>query len=243
MFAKSIETSGAATLPAPASPRQVALFVALVFSILFLAITLHDRGHLLRLGADAADAAVAAVTDVPAKVGFVKPVSTPKPDPEALRQQVIAEFLAKRYKVAQSLMLDFVEVAHAEGKRTGIDPLLIMAMIGIESRYNPIAESEMGAKGLMQIIPKFHMARLNPLGGEQAVFDPKVNIRVGAEILREYYRMTGNLGSALQMYAGALEDPNDTYANRVMGEKQRLRNVVSQHAARVAQNGPVAVGG
>jgi len=126
--------------------------------------------------------------------------------------------------------LEFVQIAHAEAGRVNLDPLLIMAVIAVESRYNPIAESNVGAKGLMQIIPKFHGDKLAEFGGEKAVFDPESNIRVGTRILREYLSRTGNLSIALQMYAGALGDENDTYTNKVLGEKQRLQRVVASFA-------------
>jgi soluble lytic murein transglycosylase-like protein len=82
----------------------------------------------------------------------------------------------------------------------------------------------------MQIIPKFHGDKLAKFGGEKAVFDPESNIRVGTRILKEYLTKTGNVGIALQMYAGALGDENDTYTNKVLGEKQRLQQVVANLA-------------
>jgi soluble lytic murein transglycosylase-like protein len=151
----------------------------------------------------------------------------PAAHPDAERHLALAEFLAKRYKVSQDVTLEFVKIAHAEAQLYRLDPLLVMAVIAVESRYNPIAESEVGAKGLMQIIPKFHADKLAEFGGEKAVFDPESNIRVGTRILREYLTRTGNLGIALQMYAGALGDENDTYTNKVLSEKQRLQRVVA----------------
>lgn len=155
--------------------------------------------------------------------------------PEAARYRVLAEFLAKRYKVSQDVTLDLVSIAHAAGHQLGLDPLLIMAIIAVESRYNPIAESVAGAKGLMQIIPKYHTDKLDEFGGEKAVFDPATNILVGSQILKEYLGRTGNLGMALQMYAGALNDEQDVYTHKVMGEKQRLQQVVGRHAGRNIQ--------
>jgi hypothetical protein len=152
-------------------------------------------------------------------------------DPDAERHRVLAEFLSKRYKVSKDVTLDLVGIAHAAGHQLGLDPLLIMAMIAVESRYNPIAESVAGAKGLMQIIPKYHADKLDGFGGEKAVFDPATNILVGAQILKEYLGRTGNLSMALQMYAGALNDQEDVYTNRVMGEKQRLQRALGQHAS------------
>lgn len=146
------------------------------------------------------------------------------------RERVIAEFLARRYRVSEDVALNFVTIAHAAGHQIGLDPLLILAVMAVESRFNPIAESLVGAKGLMQIIPKYHADKLNGFGGEKAVFDPATNIMVGAQILKEYLRRTGNLGTALQMYAGALNDDQDVYTNRVMSEKRRLQRVLKRSA-------------
>lgn len=148
--------------------------------------------------------------------------------PEEGRYRAIAEFLAKRYRVSQDVTFDLVSIAHAAGHQMGLDPLLIIAVMAVESRFNPIAESVAGAKGLMQVIPKYHTDKLQEFGGEKAVFDPQANIVVGSRILKEYLGRTGNLSMALQMYAGALNDEHDIYSSRVMSEKQRLQQVVSK---------------
>jgi soluble lytic murein transglycosylase-like protein len=153
---------------------------------------------------------------------------------EEQRFRALAEFLARKYKVSQDVTFNLVNVAHSAGHQLGLDPLLIMAVIAVESRYNPIAESVAGAKGLMQIIPRYHSDKLEEYGGENAVFDPVANIQVGARILKEYLARTGNLSMALQMYAGALGDDQDLYTTRVMSEKQRLQQVVNQAGARPA---------
>lgn len=148
--------------------------------------------------------------------------------PEEGRYRAIAEFLAKKYKVSQEVTLDLVGIAHAAGHQLGLDPLLIIAVMAVESRFNPIAESVAGAKGLMQVIPKYHPDKLEEFGGEKAVFDPQTNILIGSQILKDYLRRTGNLSMALQMYAGALDDDQDLYSSKVMNEKQRLQHVVTQ---------------
>ena len=94
---------------------------------------------------------------------------------------------------------------------------MILAVIAVESRFNPIAESAMGAKGLMQVIPRFHIEKFDPFGGEKVAFEPEANIMVGAKILKEYIRRTGDVADALQMYAGAtLEDTKNGYSAKVM---------------------------
>jgi hypothetical protein len=149
----------------------------------------------------------------------------PNPTEEG-RYRALSEFVAKRYRVSQDVAFDLVGLAHQEGNRLQLDPLLIIAVIAIESRFNPIAESVAGAKGLMQIIPKYHTDKLEEFGGEQAVFDPATNIQVGSRILREYIRHTGNVGIGLQMYAGALGDSEDQYTTKVLNERRRLQQVL-----------------
>src|SRR5688572_17834385 len=137
-------------------------------------------------------------------------------------QRVVAEYIAKRYRIADDAAGHFVAVAYRAAELHRLDALLILAVMAIESRYNPVAESVMGAKGLMQVIAKYHPEKLSDHGGEQALLEPEINILVGAQILREYYRRFGDLETALQMYAGALDDPTSQYATKVLAEKARL---------------------
>jgi soluble lytic murein transglycosylase-like protein len=137
-------------------------------------------------------------------------------------QRVVAEYIAKRYRIADDAAGHFVAVAYRAADLHRLDALLILAVMAIESRYNPVAESVMGAKGLMQVIAKYHPEKLSDHGGEQALLQPEINILVGAQILREYYRRFGDLETALQMYAGALDDPTSQYATKVLAEKARL---------------------
>jgi hypothetical protein len=155
------------------------------------------------------------------------PVVEATPPVENTRFRTLSEFLAKRYKVSQAITLDLVTMAHAAGRQMGLDPLLIIAVMAVESRFNPIAESVMGAKGLMQIIPKYHLDKFRAYGGEKyAVFDPQTNILVGAKILKDYLARSGSLNGALQLYVGATSEEEDPYIGKVMSEKQRLQQVL-----------------
>ncbi len=141
-------------------------------------------------------------------------------------QQVLVDYLSRRYSIAAAATERMVETAHRAARQVGLDPLLVLAVIAVESRFNPIAESVMGAKGLMQIIPRYHLAKLNQYGGEDAVLDPESNILVGAQILQEYVYRTGTLEAGLQTYNGAARDGSAQYAQRVMAERERLEGVV-----------------
>jgi soluble lytic murein transglycosylase-like protein len=148
--------------------------------------------------------------------------------PGAREQRAVTEFIAKRYRVAHDAAAGFVATAYRAGGDWKVDPLLILAVAAVESRYNPVAESNLGAKGLMQVIPKFHADKLVSHGGEGALLDPHVNIQVGAQILREYLRRFGETETALQMYAGAFDEPNSQYAFKVLAERTRLEQMLKQ---------------
>jgi soluble lytic murein transglycosylase-like protein len=142
--------------------------------------------------------------------------------PVELEQRAVTEYIAKRYRVSDQAVAGFVSIAYEAGTQHSVDPLLILAVMAIESRYNPVAESSMGARGLMQVIPKYHLEKLLDHGGEPALLEPAVNIVVGAQILREYQRRFRDTETALQMYAGALDDVSTQYASKVLAEKARL---------------------
>jgi hypothetical protein len=144
------------------------------------------------------------------------------------KHRALAAFLSKRYRVAQVATENLVVMAHDVGRQVGLDPLLILAVMSIESRLNPIAESEFGAKGLMQVIPKYHQDKFDAMGGVHTALDPLTNVMVGARILKEYIRRTGNLESGLQFYNGALSDPSSEYATKVIAEQERLRQAVQR---------------
>ena len=116
--------------------------------------------------------------------------------------------------------------AHDAGRQVGLDPLLILAVMAVESRFNPVAESLVGAKGLMQVVPRHHLDKLLEHGGEEAVLDPMINIPVGARILKEYIRRTGSVEAGLQFYNGSLADPSSQYAQKVIAERERLQEAV-----------------
>jgi len=146
--------------------------------------------------------------------------------PLELEQRAVTEYIAKRYRVSDQAVASYVSLAYQAGVQHSVDPLLILAVMAIESRYNPVAESNMGARGLMQVIPKFHPEKLVEHGGESALLDPHINIQVGAQILREYMRRFGETETALQMYAGAFDEPTSAYAVKVLAERARLEQLL-----------------
>jgi len=150
-------------------------------------------------------------------------------EPDNPKYRVIANYLSRKYKVASDAAEQLVSGAFDAGQQVGVDPLLILAVMAVESRFNPIAESVMGAKGLMQVIPRFHQDKLGEHGGEDSVLHPMTNILVGARILKEYTRRAGSLEAGLQLYSGGLSDTSGQYSQKVMAEMDRLRQTVHRH--------------
>jgi soluble lytic murein transglycosylase-like protein len=136
----------------------------------------------------------------------------------------IASYLSKKYQVSSEATQLIVSAAYMTGHDTGVDPTLILAVMAIESRFNPFAESGMGAQGLMQVIPKYHLDKFEELGGKEQVLNPVSNIKVGALILKDYISRFGGVEAGLKAYSGAAIAEDDAgYAAKVLGERERIR--------------------
>lgn len=147
------------------------------------------------------------------------------------------ESVAQRYRVSPEALQAVFEAAQAAAQSRNLDPLLIVAIIGIESGFNPYAQSPMGALGLMQVIPRYHQDKLPKAAGKAAFLDPASNVQVGAQVLQEAIRRQGGLMEGLQYYGGVSDDPDQSYANRVITEKQRLEQAARRREAAAASDG------
>jgi len=146
--------------------------------------------------------------------------------PRDPRHRILAVHLSRRYGVDPDIAEEWVSAAHVASERTGVDPLLVLAVIAVESSFNPNAESRAGAQGLMQVVPRYHEDELEEHGGRGAVFDPTINIAVGTRILEQYILRMGSLEAALQRYNGASSDASARYAHKVLAERERLQSVI-----------------
>ena len=227
----SMEASEAAMkLPGLAGALRLFSAARTLFALIGLTVVLaagmpEPREYVLRQLTAWTDAWDAQAGNTTTTVGTIQPGAE---SVAAREQRAVTEFISRRYRVAQDAISGFVATAYMAGNEWKVDPLLILAVMAIESRYNPVAESHMGAKGLMQVIPKFHPEKLTEHGGEGALLDPHINIQVGAQILHEYMRRFGETETALQMYAGAFDEPNSSYAFKVLAERARLEQMLRQ---------------
>lgn len=162
-------------------------------------------------------------------------------DPQGLPQEQarVAYWLSKKYRVAPEPLSLLVGEAYEIGSKTKLDPTLILAVMAIESRFNPFAQSAVGAQGLMQVMTRVHTDKYENVGGHLAAFDPVTNLRVGVQVLQECIRRAGSLEGGLRYYVGAANLETDGgYAAKVLAEHFRLRQVASGRGVRAAPPAP-----
>jgi len=123
-----------------------------------------------------------------------KIVSDEVPYPEP--SEVVAEALDETIP-ADGLLeaTPYGEIISAVSEAHGVDPLLVRALIQVESNYRPKAKSPRGAMGLMQLMPstaREYKVR-NP-------FDPRANIEAGIKHLKALLDRLGSTEMALAAY-------------------------------------------
>jgi hypothetical protein len=166
--------------------------------------------------------------DAVARATAVDPKDLPR------QQAAVAQWLSRRYKVAPEPVSRLVQEAWAVGHRMGLDPTLILAIMAVESSFNPFAQSAVGAQGLMQVMTRVHDDKYEAFGGTLAAFDPVANLRVGVQVLKECIARAGGLEAGLRFYVGAGASSEDGgYVGRVLNEQTHLRQVADGRSVSV----------
>lgn len=143
-------------------------------------------------------------------------------------QAAISQWLARRYKVAPEAVASIVAEAWRLGERARIDPTLILAVVAVESNFNPYAQSPVGAQGLMQVMTRVHDEKYDAFGGHRAALDPLANVRVGVQVLKDCIQRAGGITEGLRYYVGAANLPDDGgYASKVLFEQDQLKAVAA----------------
>lgn len=151
-------------------------------------------------------------------------------DPKDLprQQAAVAYWLSTKYRVAPEPLAALVAEAYQIGDKAQVEPVLLLAIMAIESGFNPFAQSPMGAQGLMQVMTKVHVDKYEGFGGAHAAFDPVTNLRVGARVLEDCISRRGGTEGGLRCYVGATSTISDGgYVNKVMAEFNRLKQVAN----------------
>ena len=205
-------------------------FALIGLAVAFVAITLVARPDLRQSGEDQLMGWLQSRRPVVAEV-----VVEPEPSDRTLavhlkdlskEQATVARWLSKKYSVAPEPIGLLVAEAYQTGARTKLDPTLILAVMAIESSFNPFAQSPVGAQGLMQVMTRIHTDKYERVGGQLAAFDPVTNLRVGVKVLQDCIARAGSLEGGLRYYVGAANLPSDGgYAAKVLAEHFRIRQV------------------
>ena len=155
-----------------------------------------------------------------------QPASGNQPRTAYKQQELVTNWLAKKYRVASEATDMLVSAAYSTAHEIKLDPLLILSVMAIESGFNPFAESPVGAQGLMQVMSKVHHEKFQHLGGLKAALNPLANIKVGSLILKDYVNRGGSVEAGLKLYVGAAAFDNDSgYGSKVLAEYHRLQDV------------------
>jgi soluble lytic murein transglycosylase-like protein len=178
------------------------------------------------------------LTVVAAEPAAVARATAVHPSELTQQQAALAKWISRRYNVALEPVGRVVQEAWAIGHKVGLDPTLILAIAAIESRFNPFAQSAMGAQGLMQVMTRVHVDKYEPFGGTHAAFDPIANLKVGVQVLRECIARAGGLEAGLRWYVGAANTADDGgYLSKVLSEQGHMKRVASGNP--VPANAPI----
>jgi len=169
-------------------------------------------------------------------VGPIDRATAADPGDLPKQQAKVAYWLSKKYRVAPEPISALVAEAYALGINNKLDPTLILAVMAIESGFNPFAQSSVGAQGLMQVMTKIHVDKYETAGGNLAAFDPVTNLRVGVKVLQECIKRAGSIEGGLRYYVGAANlDTDGGYAQKVLAEHARILSVASGQRLQATQ--------
>jgi len=152
------------------------------------------------------------------------------------KHQVAKILMNYKTGLAPGFRKQLPELIVNESNKYGHDPFLLTALIITESSFNNWARSRRGALGLMQIRPETAVAMAReiqrPWKGKPSLYDPGVNIALGAYYLDKLIKRFGNLRLALEAYnhgptklSGYIKKgrPPTEYSRRVINHYERIR--------------------
>ncbi|CAN7436270.1 transglycosylase SLT domain-containing protein [Pseudorhodoferax sp. LjRoot39] len=164
----------------------------------------------------------------PSEPGAIERATATNPAELPKQQAAVAFWLSKKYRVAPEPLGALVAEAYDVGRQTKLDPTLILAIMAVESGFNPFAQSTVGAQGLMQVMTRVHTAKYDRFGGTLAAFDPVTNLKVGVKVLQECIARAGSIEGGLRHYVGdGLGEQGQNYALKVLAEHARLFQVAT----------------
>ncbi len=222
-------------VPKPSKLKKFALPTALLASVVVVLaagslVRSHQEAELER--AAAAEQRELPLEDIPRKLSNPAPAivarweaasKAEESDPLGISGGEVAAYISRTYRVPMAQARLMTEWVLEVGAGLDVDPMLILAVVGTESSFNPAARSGAGAEGLMQVMTKVHLDKFEAFGGRKAALEPYPNLVVGTTILKSLIEKTGSVSAGLKWYCGAARRKTDNgYGEKVMKERSRL---------------------
>jgi len=174
----------------------------------------------------------------PAVTPEPQPVA-PQVSPERVEAHVHAEVAQRMPGAATTTHRKVATTVLAESTRAGVDPLLVVALIHVESSFNPRARSRAGALGLMQVrVPTLREELNRPRARRADALDPRTNVQAGVRYFRRLLDTFGTVDVALMAYNagpariqrllanGDIPPRIRDYSRKVADELARLRDAL-----------------
>lgn len=156
---------------------------------------------------------------------------------------MIYAFVSQNRHFNHELAWSIAEAILEESKRHSLDPLLVLAIIDVESRFKPKAVSSQGARGLMQIHPYVATvlageADIENWRGKESLDDPILNIKLGVFYLRQLKNSFKDLRLALTAYNLGPSELKSRLEERIPISFSYARKVLAIHQVYKRQNVP-----
>lgn len=156
-------------------------------------------------------------------------------------QLSVTQWLSRKYRISPEPLAALVTEAWAVGELSQLPPTLILAVIAVESSFNPFAQRSENHRGLMQVDRQAQEESLNRFGGPLSVFDPLTNLRVGSRVLQSRIQEAGSMEEGLQAYAQTSPQAGDsTYPERVLAEYRLLEQLLQPPSTAASGKAPAA---
>ena len=163
----------------------------------------------------------------------------PQVSPEHVEAHVRAQVAQRMPGAATTTHRKVASTVLTESTRAGVDPLLVVALIHVESSFKPRARSRSGAFGLMQVrVPTLREQLHRPQARRADALDPHTNVQAGVRYFRQLLDTFGTTDLALMAYNagpgriqrllanGGIPPRISDYARKVADELGRIRSAL-----------------
>ena len=148
------------------------------------------------------------------------------PRSDSVLIQTTADIISREGNIPKQTATSYAMWIYEAGAVYAVDPILILSVMQVESKFDYKAISPTGPIGLLQVAWSWHKEKTT----KAELFDPKTNIIVGTQILREYKNLSKSEIETLLRYNGSL-GAAPVYAVKVLGFKKKYETEIMKAVA------------